>query len=441
MKKLVFLILVLVPKLFGQNLSPLLTPMTSNVMNSTPEIVRKLQMNFDKQIPGTKPGFAADIINKKLIDFKDYYFNKIKNPDVEYNKVDKVIKINIPFNGITPISINLKDDLLKKSSLENILSNVIEENLVNKFFYFPLDKVITDLKIKKELKDNIFAGIYNFITESDVVKGIPEIKNLSDVKSDYLSGVSKVAAKILVNNIIENIKKDDYFKDIDFTKPLSEYKDEYLTKITHILNTTFETNTNKLKAILLNTFDDVQTEINKITDNLNRLLVSGNIGVSLSEGTGDFGTGFQLLWNINSNIQGGVYLNGSLAQSDTTLPKNSLAAIQLRFLIWEKVQIEALGSMYFGSGNFKSLRYFELGGGASVNLSNSIIFGTGYFQEGNSKITGTSQTAEIPTIRTFAIFLRSVIPTLPTIYLGSTWEGDSKPNFGFKITYPLNNKF
>lgn len=438
MRKLLFLLLVLSSEMYGQNLSPLLNPMSTNLMNDRPEIFREIQLNLDKAISSTGYGFKADYVTDKFESLRRSFVGYIVSPEILLDTGKKTIDIKFKSFPAADTTINYPESNLKLNEMFDELRIKFGEEVLNKILTNSLSSL--DNKGKKDFKELMLSSSFDLLKKSELAYGINAPTD-DEAKKNYTKAISNLISKIILKKIMDKIRDALNIEDVKFNKiintPIKELELEILNTCIEKSNKLLVESTENLKAKVNNILDDVQSEMEKVIDEVNKVLLSGNIGIAVSEGSGDFGTGLQFSWNLNSRLQFGAYLNGELSESDTTLPKRSLIAVQGRTLIGDYVQLDLLGSFYFGDQKFKSFKYYEIGGGTSVNINKSVIVGAGYFQLGN--LSDGSITTSIDMTRTFGLFIRSTVPTLPIVYIGHTWQIDNN-SFGFKITYPINNK-
>lgn len=436
MKYLFYLFIFLIPGiLFGQELSPLLNPMSTNLMNDRPEIFRSIQSNLGEALANTGYGFKASIVSEKFESLKRKFLDKIKSPKLTYNATDNAIEFDFPSVPKIPKA-DLKfstdksfDDLLsdlKKQFNEKVLLPYLKEALK-----------LLEAQQYSQFKEILLSSSFDLLKSSELANGIDGIPSVEDAKGKYEIAISDLVSNIVFKKIRNEIQDNSSIDDTQFEQPIKNLESKLIYDMVDKGNNYLSGTTANVKAKLENISDDVQKEMQKVIDEVNKVLISGNIGLAISEGSGDFGSGLQISWNLASRIQLGTYLNGELSESDTTLPKKSLIAVQGRVLIGDILQLDLLGSLYFGAQKFKSFKYYEYGGGFSVNIGKSVIVGAGYFQLGNAN--DGSVTPLINITRTLGVFIRSNSPSLPILYLGNSWQQD-KSSFGFKVTYPINNK-
>ena len=140
----------------------------------------------------------------------------------------------------------------------------------------------------------------------------------------------------------------------------------------------------KMNSIL----DKVEDEITRGITSFSNKLVSGNMGLAVTEGDGAINAGLLLSFIIGESFQMGIYVNGQLNNDSTSVdttkvnnnikPNQSLIGGQLRYA-WDKLQLDLLFSALFNDKNFNAFEVFEGGFGISWAVSSDIILGAAYF--------------------------------------------------------------
>lgn len=417
---------------FGQDLSPLIAPLTTNQLIDRPLLFRDLQNNLSTEIGSVKPGLQVNYLNKKLKDLRALSIDKIGKIKLVLESSD-----NLNYKLILRLGGELSSDItiIEKVNLNDISVNKIFDNLEVKLDFFINEKIfekafaITELNNKTYLKNTILKLTFTFLKNSDLsgnIFGLPSETEDNIDDKDLQENLSKLISMQIINYVKNKINLyinlDQIPNGENNTKLVIENINEQIQNVTGIINTLYS---------------DAEREIFSLVDKFSKTLVSGNIGLAISQGSGNFSGGIQFAWNFSSVFQGGAYLNGQFNGGDSTKPMNSLVALQTRYAPFNNFEFDAVISAYFGDRNFKSFTNYEFGGGMSWNPTSTLIFGVTYFKLVNSSSSNSSVNG-LNWIQTLGLYVKSTDKTLPAIVFGRSWQNDTSDSFGFQIVYPIN---
>jgi len=234
------------------------------------------------------------------------------------------------------------------------------------------------------------------------------------------------------------ILKVPYLIILSFKKQISENP-----KILNQNNTIINKRLDELYEKLIKGFNKTEYAITEYIQDYSKVFISGNIGIGVTSGTGDFAGGVHLSGTIDSWLQLGLFVNNQISQ------KNELGRWitggQIR-VYGDSWQVDGLVSALFGNHkkvkDWSGAREFGLGG--SVRFGSSIIGLAGtILQEGDKNVI------ELPQYESISESYRSTSKNSLTYIIGLTGYNDLFPDANnsstfepfFKVALPLNPEF
>lgn len=409
---------------YCQNVSPLIAPLTNYSLIERPKVFSDMQIKFDKDIPNVKAGLELTEVYKKISEFKKEFLEKIKSPEFSKKTDDEIELSMYNYRTSFKIAIGKKvEDLLKDGK------KGFKEELKTKIKSY-IDKGLSKISENTEIQNSIIAGLLLSINNLDYLNefGLKDVKS----KNDFVDKI--------VENIFNKLEKeilDKYLNNFNDNLNITSLND--VDKIVSILNKASIESFELIKSKISDGIDKIDIELRSGIDRLNTFLLNANIGLSIKSNNGDFTSGLNLLMNLNEgNSQLGTFIIAQLTQSeDSTLPKKSLLGFQLRQRYKDRIQIDFLSALYFGSKNFKALESFEIGIGASARIGDNYLLGLSFYTLFLKPIDNTIP-GESNNVKTIGLtFKPKSFPTLSLSYVIQNAKFN-KGKFGFDIIYPIN---
>jgi len=437
--------------IYSQGLSPLVPYVSTNQLIDRPEVFRTFQTKLSDNIASTKPGLQLNFIYSQLSDLRKKYIDEIKAPEVKLSESKLNLEIEPGFLkklGITK-KIDIPIDITAGQSFES-LTETLQSNLNIKFN----DYLATYLNsaFSQTFKSEIFkkpmlftlnkllenSDYYKNLTPDDIIIFLNEYNKTKVDKDDKLfNKISNTITNNLTAGLIKGISEkmeSDFTQTIKLTtdEEIEKFKDKYINYLNEYLNKQMST----AIGVLNNTLNAAEVQVRSLVETASKSLISGNVGMALSEGEGDFAGGLQYTYKANEDFLFGFYLNGELSSADTTEAPKSLIGGQFKYAPFEKLEIAGLLSFYFGAANYKAMQANEFGGGISYTTG-SLIIGASYFYLNQN---GTTKNVSYPNNHTYGVFVRGNSSDSPIMFLGGSTQTNQKANFGFQIIYPINSK-
>ena len=170
----------------------------------------------------------------------------------------------------------------------------------------------------------------------------------------------------------------------------------------------------KVNETMARYLNRAEHEVAKVVDTANRLALSGNVGVSVSEAKGAFGGGIMASAMWGPHVQTGAYVNAQFSESmpDSGKPAKSLVGLLVR-VAGDAVQADGAVSILFGQGRFKAFETWELGAALSYRAHEHFILGVAYFG-----LFSSGNQADFRTVHTLATTFKGASPGSPSLLLG-----------------------
>jgi len=387
-----------------------------------------MQKNISDDIKEQTLGLKYDALFKKMTEFRKRILGGFEQLEPKFDTNSNAAKVKIGSVEYTFVSFVESKSLDDYSdSLEKTISEKLSEFLNNDIF-------------ENETTKYIFSKLIDFTLESEIVSNV----QVSNIKDDELSKkLSNLFARILVSKmkiiIIEKFRTVD--GSFDPSKPLNNYTNpEIKTKLADFV-IVFNSQVTNVRSSISKNMDKVESTLSNVFEKASNFLVSSNIGLGFSQGTGDFTGGFNLGFKFNPtkdfNCQLGVYINGNFNNGDSTTISGGLWGGQFR-IAYDNLQLDLLGSTYFKNDQIR--KSYEMGLSISYLLNESIIIGASYFYLDSDIQDSTSVTITKKYFNSLGIYLKPTANNSPVLYLGASKpkQDDTKWKFGFQILYPIN---
>ena len=452
--KLPLLLIVIFSISFAQKSNPLFQVMSANSMLERPEVFRKLQISVEESLGDVEYGLAVKILTKEIEEKKKLFKSYLDNLKVEITKSQEgVFQLWVEFPAIDKIKFKLPSQELK---IDAILSK-IEDSLA-----VPINELIYTTLIKSTFLDEKEKAIIWALVNSLKQEGI--FDNSIDFEEKEISyQLAKKISGLAVSELKKLIDKNLLEKGLKIPKKLSlgmEVKPDSINgckydKLYQLINCNFNTSLNQVKQLFIEIIDKVEFVISNTVDDISKYLISGNVGISVSKGEGDFSGGIHYLLKVDENIQVGAYVNPEFTSMiDTTKIDSSvnnveneltafLFGLQVRFIINDDVEFNGLLSRISGSDIKPSME-----GCASLSFRpiKEIILGLSYFYSQNSYL-GMEDGDESHIL---GLNISSSSPGSPSLLVGFLrqrklhLENDGNYKFGeygtsfvFQVGYPI----
>jgi hypothetical protein len=350
---------------YSQPISTLNQIMTSNPLINRPIEFRAMQQDVYSVLQSTEPGLKANYIYEKMADGRKRLLNYIIIPVVNY-KDDSII-ISLPVTSDSIIIPNAK--AYTRDSLINELKQKVRQGLMDMMKGEEFFESKLGLSVLSRI--NLFIGASELAVNASTKKGD---KNSIDKFATLISGiVFDRAIKWLQLHYSTGFS----LAKINDPKELVDTLNSALGEINGILQ-------GRMNSIL----DKVEDEFTRAITSFSNRLLSGNMGLAVTEGDGALNAGLLLSFIVGESFQFGFYVNGQLNNDSTSVdttkvndnikPNQSLIGGQLRYA-WDKIQLDLLISALFKDKNFKAFEVFEGGAGFSYALNSDIILGLAYY--------------------------------------------------------------
>lgn len=432
---------------YAQDISPLLPALTANSMLNRPDVYREMQLQIDSEIKETKPGLRLGLLYDKISIFREKLITKIESPLV--SKDGDTIKISFPqYKNIKPIKIS--KDKLSVFTLENLKSDLIQklDDLLN---YYLLEETFEPFK-KPDVVKAIYAAFIFFLNKNDFLTNELGIGEQFTNDLENPDSIKKAIKNIIKSQLDTSINKylSSFSLEIFGKEKLSEVNlnSILLGKASNEeidvkeLQKLIDKPINKVKDNLNKVLDNAEDQITNVVNEFSRVLISGNVGLSLSEGKGNFSGGTILTVTHKKWLQTGAYINAEFNKSDTTIPTQSLLGLQVRAKPIELLQVDLLLAGYFLDKHFKNFASWEYGIGVSTKLKDYLVLGLSMFQIfAHGAVDNINNDKMFTTV---GLYLKTASIKSPVLFIGNQVPEITKKrffydgNFGLKIIYPIN---
>jgi hypothetical protein len=405
---LVALILVAVHPLHGQIVSPLHQVMASNSMLNRPKVFREMQANLKKEYGEVKPGVRLDLFYKKMSDVRGALLDMIDAPAISFVD-DSVLTLEF-VKASAAVKFPQKMPSVILAHVEEKMAGLINDRI---------DAVFRALLPASKQKDAIISAWLEMLAEAGLARGGPFRFTLEGYSGKLAQRLAAFLIKELQDELARNFPDLDLFKEYAGTEELRDFFESSF-------NQAAENLADQVRERLAQALDKAEHEVAKAIDEFSKRLITGNIGLAVSEGEGAFAGGVLVSFTQGASFQGGVYVNAQLSKSEGRMPAQSLLGVQLR-LSNNRLQSDFLFSGLFGDRNFDAFEVGEGGTGASWRASNKIILGLAYFSLFAKKLR---------TVHTLGATFKGTSPGSPALLLGATMEGKKRRPI-FQISFPV----
>ncbi len=423
-KALLLFVIFFSSNFYAQKSNSLLQIISGNSLLNQNEEVRKMQFLLNESMNNQVSGLNADTIVQNG-------FNSLKNViesiNIEFSNL--VLKVYINKNSTDIFTLN--PDQFKKRNWRFLIAQ-IQVNLGNSIQEL-LEK---DKSVLGQIPDQLRNLTYYSLIAALYKDNFSEKEFLNTGKS-YAALLSKYIAESTICNSIINYLSNKMNVNIDseITKDNQLIDKAILDKI----NTALKQSVSDLKELFKNNLDTAEYNIKKLISNLSAVFYGADVGVSLAQGEGNLGGGFQLLFKASDSFNFGCFYSGQIntaTQTDSSNKKTSngtpLSYVggQLRFASCN-FEIDALLSIIAGPQQQRD-KSWELGCGISYCFSKKIIIGGAYFFSKNAADNGSD-----PNIHTAGFSFKSTDPKSPTLIIGFNFPEHGTMQPMFQVSYPI----
>jgi hypothetical protein len=403
----VLLILVCCGVLQGQAVSPLFQVMSSNPLIDRPEVFREMQRNIDMEFGKTPPGLHLDVFYQKMYQAEDKILSYVQSLNVRLTPDSTAVKIlfigdslEIRFRGV---------------ELKNILDSIKREVAarVSAQIAHGLESFQS-----QDMKDAVIQALKSTVEESGLLTGI---ENTEYKDNDEVNAVSKEVAAALLDGI-ERI--------ITTSAPVSKAIRNLTEKdIAILFYRAFSEFSTKVKSGLTDALTMAEHKVARLIDQVSDDLVSANVGVGVTEGTGAFSGGFTYSVVYAKNFQGIAYVNGKFTDTSHSQTASSLlVGAQFRFA-FDPVQCDLLMSKLVGA-NLSSAWEFGIGG--SVRTQSDLVFGVAAFISSPNKFWSDDENTY-----TVGATFKGTSRNSPTLLLGGIFRHEEKTTPIIQLGLPV----
>jgi hypothetical protein len=394
-----------------QSASPLFQVIASDPLINRSSIFRDLQDKMVDELSRTEPGLHLNIFYGEMSDARRYVLNLIPSATLDYSAGDSILYITLRYYGGT-LSDHIKiTDAKSLSKTPKDILNEAEGKIAN-----DINSLLERIDIQpSEEKEAILTALIAALEEGGLTRNI----STSGFESSVQLRLAKLMSGMIFKYGTETVLKNHP----DWRKSIER---DTLIKLKDTLNAAFKSTEEKAKQIVSDAMDKAESKIADLVDNVSRRLVSGNVGIGVTQGTGAFVGGVQYSFVLPS-WQFGLYTNGQFNNGDSTRPTQSLLGIRVRCAT-EAVQFDLLHDRLFGDKQISNFRSYDVGIGISYRISKDMIIGSAYFNQHNDEALVTQQVGV-----TFA----TTSPGSPSLLMGFQIKaGDTRPVF--QISFPVN---
>lgn len=397
--------------MYGQTVSPLFQVMSSNSLINRPEAFRELQDYLNQRYENVPKGLQLDYFYDKIGQGRSLLLEKIKAPTL-------VLKENNTKLVATYEGKELTIDVKEVKKVATIIHNL--HDLLNDSLRSVLQPLIKKIGINDQEEKAVISSLLIVLKKSGIVEGEISLGNSSQ-------DLAQVIVSILIQKVEEIIHRS--YPEILFTKNFTDFTD--IDKIRTALQEALNNAAQKIREDLEQVLDKAENEVAKVIDTYSQKMVSGNMGASVTEGTGAFAGGITVSFYSGSTVQFGFYANGQFNKGDSTRPTQSLAGGQFRFAedAW---QAELLLATLFGKEQFVDLNVFEIGCGLSYRANDDLILGVAYFNTFSSSLHS---------LQIGGVMFKGTSPESPGLMFGIQGEKyapqETKLSPVFQISFPI----
>lgn len=401
-------------------ISPLFNYLTSNSYLHRSPVFRDMQDNINTKMKDVKPGLRVDYFFDKMSAVHKALGQRLQ---AEFNSTDSFIRIYLVDEARKDSNRAVLDSL----KLSDVHLSVFYNQVITKWrkkLQHELTKAfnaIEDPATRKVIAEQVRNILRTVITE-------PATGNLQEPSSDSSTDLSTLIVDTYFQATTEFFKKDIEERLGSSIWSASVSKD-VATPTIALLNEFFD----QVHATVARVLEKTEHVITTGVQEISTWLISGNTGIAVERGAGDFSGGVHLSLNIGKGVQIGTYLNSNFT-ADTSQPGRWLVGLQARFLV-DKTQFDFLFSGLVGNHDrFRDWEILEAGGSVQSNLCNFILGGSLFLRSaahhgGNASLLTTS----------WGIFYKPLSPRAPTFLIGGVHSTPYNSPF-FKIIYPITGQ-
>lgn len=395
-------------------ISPLFNYLTSNSSLHRSPTFRNMQEDINTRLKNVKPGLRVD-----------YFFDKM-------SAVHKALgqRLQAEFDSKNSfIRIYLIDNAQKDSNRIALDTLRLKDQTLSLFYSQAVEKWRE--KLTEELK-KAFLVIKDESTQKAIVEQIGNIVLTTGVEANKLRSSDATSLpdsiiKTYFGGVINLLKYDlEQRAGFSWDKPISI--DNAILTVA-LLNNFFDQVHSTIIRVLERTEHTLTTGIQEIST----WLISGNTGIAVERGAGDFSGGVHFALNIDTNFQIGTYLNSNFT-ADSSQPGRWLIGAQMRYTA-EYGQVDfLLGGLVGNNNRFKDGDCFE--GGISIQgRGGNFIIGEAVFIRWDLPRGATVSSLT----SSWGIFYKAASSHAPTFLAGIiSSEGYQSPFF--KIIYPITGQ-
>jgi|GEM_PF-4116090 len=323
---------------FGQDSSPLQQYMGTHSLVARPEVFRSLQDNLETALGTPVKGAQLEALYSVLSRFRVNLSSA-----TSFHAVHK----------------------------ENVVVVVFEsDSMTVEFQKFPEFLEGLEARLQEELKrlvSNAMSGLKPDLRSALTSAAVAVIK-----KTPYTTGLTvgePSSTDGFVSLLVQVIRRqiEEYVKLRFPGRNLRELSDTMKAALVEAINSTSRT----AQGIIADAFDVAEKDLRDAISEVDRLLVSANSGLAVTEGRGEFAGGIQLTWWMNKTLQFGIYVSRQQSSGDTVLRAKTLIGFRGLYA-FRQIEVSLLAahsereSIQFSSA-------IEVGVGLALRLSDDAI--------------------------------------------------------------------
>ncbi len=390
------LVLILIFSVFGirvqaQNVGPLQQVMSANTLIDRPMEFRDLHDDLASKLTNQKPGAQMDVVSTYLSEFHTKFIQLINTVGAKHERSEiRFCFDGRPFLQLTDAEVKSPKDLcdvLEKKTSETL------EGLLRKI-------PIGDGDMRRE----ILGALISALRKSGLTTGGRAI-NCADNNEASLSNL--LAAMML------------YRFEIEMKNVLPETAAFFMPGTTTADTIVFAFNSMAgwMRNQIAEHMQYAEMDLMRALGELNAVFLSGNTGLGIAEGVGEFSGGIFCTLARNKHLLLGFYLSGLIGRDSSSVSSNprSLVGIQARYAT-DATQIDLLYAKLMGENK---AGVHEIGLGISFRLIKDVIIGVaGYalLQFEDSRLLNDR------TMNTVGFTLKSAGVSSPSLLLGVLFQ-------------------
>lgn len=413
----------------AQRLTPLHHLIASNSMLTRPEMFRQLQLDIADRLGSIEKGVKLEILNEQMRMLRETLLSsfdaRVDSLRIESTNGSVLDRLN-PEDADAAIEIKF-DDLKYVIPVGNRSFLASFEDAGRDFPASLQDLLAEAVERSSDGSRGMNLRLFQQVLDEALTIAINELNgNRGGGWSNQVAAMINSELQRYLRDYIRSqhssFKSNDPEKWKDFLK-----KDK--KALEKVLKEGAVKGITATRTLLADGLNQAESRMRGLVGEFNRVLLSADAGLSVSQEKGDLGAGIHVAYTQSSVLQMGIYLNTEFQPSDTKSAR-ALIGGQAR-MAFGKMQLDLLASAIRGTGWGG-----EAGVGVSYSAGDAVIIGVAVFSTFN---TVEVQDSTVVNGWSLGMTVRGTSESSPTLVIGASTIAHSGTGARplFQIVYPI----